>query len=89
MEPEGAFEETPCPHCGFVENLEASIVGLWQCESCDQEFWITPMRFYSGEPPKLLSDKDGKPVGYQLPLSYLAIFPNDYIGDGNAEQSDT
>lgn len=77
LEPEGAFEEVACPHCGHVENLEVSILGDWNCEACDQVFWITPMRFYSGKPPVLLYDRDGHPVGYQLPLSFLALFPSE------------
>jgi len=87
LEPEGQFEPVPCPWCGFVENLEVSITGNWECDSCKREFWITPMRFYSGEPPVLLHDRNGKPIGWQLPLSYLALFAYDAEVEGDADQS--
>ena len=73
----GGFEPVPCPHCGYVEMLDANITGNWDCENCGDEFWITPMRFYSGKPLELIHDRDGRPVGYQLPLSYLSLFPTE------------
>lgn len=72
-----AFEPVVCPHCGHTEMLDVSIRGNWDCEECGNEFWITPMRFYSGKPLKAVKDADGNVIGYQLPLSYLALFPTD------------
>jgi len=89
IEPEGSFDMVSCPHCGYQENLEVSITGNWECESCKGEFWITPMRFFTGKPIKMVYDKDGRAVGYQLPISYLAFFPSqpDSAADDNTEHN--
>lgn len=37
------FIEIHCPYCGHIENLDQSIEGVWCCEACAEDLWLTPV----------------------------------------------
>lgn len=46
-EVESDYAPTACPFCGEIENLDISIVGNWECPSCDREYFIANYRVVS------------------------------------------
>jgi ribosomal protein L37AE/L43A len=46
-----------CPHCGHTERLTLDVVGNWECEKCEQEFFILDAKIvvkdYRDNPPTI------------------------------------
>jgi hypothetical protein len=68
-----AFDDIQCPWCGHPETLPTDLEGMWQCEVCDKEFWITPMKLIATKEPLVIKNSNGDVIAVQLPIWVLAM----------------